>query len=509
MNTRSGGVAVQAPESARAPGAAESAEPTWSRGPLRPAQLLSVRQRNSRRLAAHAFRVVDVVLVVVITTLTCALAWKVPLLEITVRQAGPLVVGAALSLRLLAGAGLYSLGRADRLGAHLTKVVVVTVGALSAVVLFDLVFTDGNRPFRIGAVWAALCGFGLVLLHLTWWTYVRRWRRDGWLIPNIVIVGATNQAEELINAILERRDMHVLGIFDDRLDRSPSRVLDVPVLGDTDALVQHRVIAYVDLIVIAVDPSATKRIREITSRLSVLPNRISLLFDDLDAGKRAAALAELADAPLAPLRPTRDDHRRAFAKRLQDVAIAVPALILSAPLMMAVALAVKLDSRGPVLFRQRRHGFNNETITVFKFRTMRHEAADARAERQVSKDDDRVTRIGRFLRKSSLDELPQLLNVVRGEMSLVGPRPHAIGMRSGEVESSRLVAEYAHRHRIKPGMTGWAAVNGSRGALIDAEAVSRRVQLDIEYIDRQSFWLDLRIMALTAPRMLGDRTSIR
>src|SRR5690606_25342405 len=136
-----------------------------------------------------------------------------------------------------------------------------------------------------------------------------------------------------------------------------------------------------------------------------------------------------------------------------------------------------------VFFRQRRHGFNNEEILVWKFRSMRHEAADARAERQVTADDDRVTRVGRFLRRTSLDELPQLINVVRGEMSLVGPRPHAVGMKTGETESGRLVSEYAWRHRMKPGMTGWAAVNGSRGQLHTAADVRRRVQLDIDYID--------------------------
>ena len=146
---------------------------------------------------------------------------------------------------------------------------------------------------------------------------------------------------------------------------------------------------------------------------------------------------------------------------------------------------------------------------MWKFRTMRHASADARAERQVTADDDRVTRVGRFLRKTSLDELPQLFNVVKGEMSLVGPRPHAIGMKTGEIESDQLVAEYAHRHRIKPGMTGWAAINGSRGPLHEPEDVARRVALDVGYIERQSTLLDLRIIAMTIPTVLGDRDAVR
>ena len=188
---------------------------------------------------------------------------------------------------------------------------------------------------------------------------------------------------------------------------------------------------------------------------------------------------------------------------------AAAALVAAAPIMALTALAIRLDSPGPIFFRQRRHGFNQDEIVVWKFRSMRHEAADATASRQVSAGDDRVTRVGRFIRATSLDELPQLFNVMTGEMSLVGPRPHAIGMKTGETESARLVAEYAHRHRIKPGMTGWAAVKGSRGPLHDATDVRRRVQLDLDYVERQSLWLDLRILLVTLPVLLGDRAAVR
>jgi lipopolysaccharide/colanic/teichoic acid biosynthesis glycosyltransferase len=184
-------------------------------------------------------------------------------------------------------------------------------------------------------------------------------------------------------------------------------------------------------------------------------------------------------------------------------------LLAAAPIMLLTALAIKLDSPGPVFFRQRRHGFNNEAILVWKFRSMRHDMADAKAVRQISANDDRVTKVGKFIRKTSLDELPQLFNVLRGEMSMVGPRPHAIGMKSGDVESETLVARYAHRHRMKPGVTGWAAINGSRGPVDTAELVQERVALDVEYIERQSFWLDLYIIAMTIPCLLGDRSAVR
>jgi lipopolysaccharide/colanic/teichoic acid biosynthesis glycosyltransferase len=177
-----------------------------------------------------------------------------------------------------------------------------------------------------------------------------------------------------------------------------------------------------------------------------------------------------------------------------------------------VALAIRLDSPGPILFRQRRLGFNDERFWVWKFRSMRTEPEGCSVrcgERQVRPDDERITRVGRFIRRTSLDELPQLFNVLRGEMSLVGPRPHAVGMKTGDTPSAHLVARYAHRHRMKPGMTGWAAIHGSRGPVDTPQAVRRRVALDIEYIERASLWLDVYIMAMTLPCVLGDNQAVR
>jgi lipopolysaccharide/colanic/teichoic acid biosynthesis glycosyltransferase len=250
-------------------------------------------------------------------------------------------------------------------------------------------------------------------------------------------------------------------------------------------------------------------VRQLIARLRVLPNEIVLVLDGQGAPAEAAALSRATDVPLEHVCGPPINDRRAVVKRLQDLVIGSAALIVTAPVMALLALAVKLDSPGPVLFHQRRHGFNNEEIVVWKFRSMRTEAADPTASRQVSADDERVTRLGRLMRRTSLDELPQILNVLKGEMSLVGPRPHAVGMKTGDVESALLVAEYAHRHRMKPGVTGWAAIKGSRGPVDTPESVRRRVALDIEYVERQSFWLDLYILAMTLPCLVGDRQAVR
>ncbi len=475
---------------------------------MRPRRLVSVRASQSKRLSSHVFRAIDVMALAVTTALVLADQSPVTLLSTPLRWVLPLVVGALLYGWALRAGRLYRFVRSEGIAAHLGQMIIAFVpGAAVAFVLTAVI--DGGPSVATCAKWVIIDAVVLMALHCAWWSTVRAWREDGWLTPNLVIVGATEYAEHVIADAVERRHVNVLGVFDDRLERRPQSVLGVPVLGDVDALIAHKITPFVDRIVIAVEPSATARVRDIAARLAILPNEVTLFVAPEHTATRTAALTQIEDSPLAELGGQDDLDRRAFTKRVQDLSIAAPLLVLISPLLALIAFLVKIDSPGPVFFRQRRHGFNNEVIVVWKFRTMRADAADARAERQISANDDRVTRIGRLLRRTSLDELPQLINVVRGEMSLVGPRPHAVGMKTGEVESARLVAEYAHRHRIKPGMTGWAAVKGSRGPLETPADVQRRVALDVDYIGRQSLRLDLWIMAVTLPALLGDRDSVR
>ena len=431
------------------------------------------------------------------------------LLAATVGEILPLAVGFAILVWALGALGCYAFAQRETLPRHLLRVLAAFGLTGAPLLLGELLLPGGRNSLPLLAQWFGPVLAGLCLLHVVWWNTVRRWRRDGKLTPNIVIVGATDSARKLIETALKTREVAVLGVFDDRLGRAPKEIAGVPVLGDTGDLLGHKVLPYVDRIVIAVDPNAQTRVREIIARLRVLPNDVSLVLDSGGEDGRVRALSRIADAQLAQVSGEPADVRRAVVKRLQDITVGWTALILGLPVMALVALAIKLDSPGPIFFRQRRHGFNNEEILVWKFRSMRQEAADFAAVQQVQAGDDRVTRVGRFIRKTSLDELPQLLNVIGGEMSLVGPRPHAVGMKTGQTESARLVAEYAHRHRMKPGMTGWAAINGSRGPVDSPELVRRRVALDIEYIERQSFWFDVYIMAMTIPCLLGDSETVR
>lgn len=479
------------------------------RGPLRPGKLIPTRARVEGEALANGFRAADTIAIIGLTWVGFDLAHPAGLWTSPAGAIAPYAAAAVLLVMSLAGVGAYAFAAREGLAAHLMRLAGAfgLTGALMAAALFGM---HAEPALRNGlALWLCIAFATIYLMHVWWWASVRRMRRSGRLAPNVVVVGATKNAERLIERALESREIAVLGVFDDRKGRAPGAIRGVPVLGDTADLIGHRIMPYVDRIVITVSAVAQSRVRELVETLSGLPNEITLLVDMGEADASSTTLSRLCDLPLARMSNHRADARRARVKRVQDLVISLIALVLAAPIMAAVALAVRLDSPGPILFRQRRQGFNNEEIVVLKFRSMHHARRDDRAERQISVGDDRVTRVGRFIRKTSLDELPQIFNVLKGEMSLVGPRPHSPTMKTGDVESIRLVAEYAHRHRTKPGITGWAAIKGSRGPVETPEKVRQRVALDIDYIERQSFWLDLYIMAATLPCLLGDRQGPR
>jgi len=474
------------------------------RGPMRLAALSPTRSRLYGWTLAMIFRLADMAVLGAVA-LTGAYVAAGGLSPATIT---PFALGGLALVWSLSAIHAYAFAQREGLGRHLVR---VAAGFGLAALALELLLV-GFRPKAIAGIdfslWFGISFLGLYVLHAVWWLVVRRWRAMGRLTPTIVVVGATANAERLIAAALKNREAAVLGVFDDRADRIPPAIAGVPVLGGTSALLDHRIMPYVDRVVIAVPSLAQSRVRELIERLSVLPNEVMLFVDQGPAG-RQSVLSRIAELPLAAVSGEANDERRALVKRAQDLIIGTAAMILGMPLMIAVAIAIKLDSPGPIFFRQRRHGFNNEEILVWKFRSMRVECTDAKAVRQVSADDERITRVGRIIRRTSLDELPQLLNVLKGEMSLVGPRPHAVGMRTGPTESAKLVAGYAHRHRLKPGMTGWAAIRGSRGPVETPDKVRKRVALDIEYIERQSLWLDLKIIALTIPCLLGDSETVR
>ena len=244
----------------------------------------------------------------------------------------------------------------------------------------------------------------------------------------------------------------------------------------------------------------TEYLRQFATQVFVVARNVEGVFCVSDANTLGGHIALTAvDRPIHPW--------GLWMKRVQDIVIASGLLVLFAPIMLVVAAAIRLESTGPILFRQTRVGFNGATFEIWKFRSMFAEMADAQGRRQTSRNDPRVSRVGRIIRRLSLDELPQLFNVLQGTMSVVGPRPHAQMTRSHGEPLERIAELYAARHRVKPGLTGWAQVNGLRGELTSAEKVRKRVDHDMWYIENWSTWLDVRIVMRTALLMFFDRSA--
>jgi Undecaprenyl-phosphate glucose phosphotransferase len=330
---------------------------------------------------------------------------------------------------------------------------------------------------------------------------VRGWARDGRLDRRTIVVGSDQTGETLIEALKtqEDSDIHVLGVFDDRND---SRVLETcagsPKLGKVDDIVELARRTRVDLVLFALPISAETRILEMLKKLWVLPVDIRLSAHTNKLRFRPRSYSYLGKVPTLDVFEAPITDWDLVMKWLFDHVVGAIILLLASPLMALVALAVKLDSPGPVLFRQKRFGFNNERIDVFKFRSLYHDQADPLAVKVVTRNDSRVTRVGRFIRKTSLDELPQLFNVVfKSNLSLVGPRPHAV---QGKLQSrlfDEAVDGYFARHRVKPGITGWAQINGWRGEVDSEEKIQKRVEFDLYYIENWSVLLDLYILLKT------------
>jgi Undecaprenyl-phosphate glucose phosphotransferase len=335
---------------------------------------------------------------------------------------------------------------------------------------------------------------------------VRRWTAEGRLARRTAIVGGGDPGEVLIQALRVQRDSDVrlVGLFDDRGDdRSPQTLDGTRKLGTVDDLVEFARRTRVDLVIFSLPISAEGRILQMLKKLWVLPVDIRLSAHSNKLRFRPRAYSYLGNVPVIDVvdRPITDWD--VVMKWLFDKVFGGLALLALSPLMAVVALLIKLDSPGPVFFKQRRHGFNNENIEVFKFRSLYADQADQDARRSVTKDDPRVTRVGRFIRKTSIDELPQLFNVVfEGNLSLVGPRPHAINQKLEDRQFDEAVDGYFARHRVKPGITGWAQINGWRGEITSPDKIKGRVEHDLYYIENWSLLFDLYILMKTPLSLL-------
>ncbi len=420
------------------------------------------------------------------------------------------LLGSVVFIAALFISNAYRFNAATTWSQHLKTVMIASFAALGVWLTIALIV----RPETFLPDALAKAGLGaialLAILHSFYHLHIRRLHTRSALSPTIVMLGATESARRLIEENAKTKELNILGIFDDRVTRAPHNIHGVPVVGTLDDLLEWEALPYVNRIVVTLPAMASKRKQDFVERVRLLPNRIAFVVDEFETLNHVQQrLSEIAEISLRDVTGNPKSGRHTALKRLMDIGISATALVLGSPILVAIGVIIRLDSPGPALFKQPRHGFNNRVFNVYKFRSMRNDKADLKAEQQTVVGDARVTKIGKFIRKTSLDELPQLINVLKGEMSLVGPRPHAVGMKTQGKESIELVSEYAHRHKVKPGMTGWAQINGSRGPLHDGSDVAERVRLDVEYIERSNVLWDILIMLKTLPVLLGDRTNVR
>ena len=369
------------------------------------------------------------------------------------------------------------------------------------------VFYQSRLPFRVWPLaWAGSAALLLAASRMLLVRLLRRWADAGRLARKIAIVGVGEFSREFIERLRDEPNRYrILGLYDDRHARVPPSQSGVEVRGTVADLIVRSRDEPVDIIVVALPLNAADRIKAIMDQLSSTVADIVLTTDTAGLRFSRTQFDGIGNNPVVSVREAPLKDWRALEKAALDYGVGVLALAVLSPVLLVTAMLIKLDSPGPILFRQPRMGFNNRMFLCYKFRSMQHGAADLLADRQTTRGDPRVTRLGRVIRKLSIDELPQLFNVLNGTMSLVGPRPHAPNTKAADRLFTEVVQSYAVRHRVKPGITGWAQVNGWRGETATIDQIEQRVAYDLFYIEHWSVRFDIKIMVMTVLREVRSR----
>jgi putative colanic acid biosynthesis UDP-glucose lipid carrier transferase len=367
--------------------------------------------------------------------------------------------------------------------------------------------TTAEYSRRIFLSWFVLTP--LVLVVWRGWSHIvlGELRKRGLYVSNVAIVGARELGTYLARTILEEpwMGLNPTGFYDDRKPSGARPLAHEPieVLGNLDALVKHAHDGEVDIVYITLPMRAETRIQELIAKLSDTTVSVYMVPDFFMFDLLHASWGNVGDLPVVSISESPFYGVDGVVKRLEDIIISSLLLMIVAIPMLMIAIGVKLSSPGPIIFRQYRYGLRGNRIEVWKFRTMTVQENGAEVV-QAQKNDPRVTRFGALLRRTSLDELPQILHVLLGTMSLVGPRPHAVAHNE---QYRKLIGRYMLRHKVKPGITGWAQVNGWRGETDSLDKMQRRVEFDLAYIQNWSLWLDLKIILRTVLLVLRDKNA--
>jgi len=371
----------------------------------------------------------------------------------------------------------------------------VTVVLLMIVILFTFKISSDYSRLWLG-LWM-IYGLSLLLLYrMCVYTVLHYQRLRGRNYRRVIIVGIGGLGEKLVNQVSESpwSGFKIDALFDDNKELHNTFIKSYPVLGGIDDVEEYLESKNIDEVWISLPFRAERRVKELLYSLRHLTVNIKLVPNIFGFTLLNHSMTELVGLPAVNLSDTPMWGNNQLVKDIEDKVLGLIIFILTSPLLLLISIFIKMTSTGPVLFKQKRHGWDGRVINVYKFRTMKVHSEGDGVVTQAVKGDLRITRLGAFLRCTSLDELPQFFNVLQGRMSIVGPRPHAI--QHNEIYKEK-VNQYMLRHMVKPGITGWAQVNGLRGETDTLEKMKRRVEFDLYYIENWSFWFDLKIIFLT------------
>ena len=406
----------------------------------------------------------------------------------------------SVALTFLYCAEIFSAYRSWRAGKFRTMVLCAWGSLLAAfsvllVISFAFKFTESLSRIGLG-LWFLLSVTFLYAWRLAAYLFKRSRRKLGLNLRNVAIVGATESAVHLYNEITKNDELgfKFLGFYD---DRQPERLFENSTKHDVAGRIQDAVNAArngeIGVLYIALPMKADKRIADILRQLGDTTVDVHIIPDFLISNLIHARIEHVGDVDTLSVFESPFIGAREFMKRTEDIIVASIILMLISPILIAIALAVKFTSKGPVIFKQDRYGLDGRKIKVWKFRSM-SVTENSAVVTQATKNDARITPLGGFLRRTSLDELPQFINVLKGDMSIVGPRPHAVAHNE---EYRKKVEFYMLRHKAKPGITGWAQINGWRGETDTLDKMEKRVEFDLHYIKHWSLWFDIKIIFMT------------
>ena len=440
-------------------------------------------------------RIMDVALIVLIGVVVYAdyvAEWPM-----SIHYSGIFVWTALLVLLVFPLFDIYQSWRGGSLIHELRQCSLAWGVVLMVVIILAFLTKTGDLYSRMWlGLWAVFGWVGLIVFHSALRIGLRWLRKRGFNVRRVAVIGAGNLGKSVVQNLHEApwTGFILAGIYDDDPALHGKAIEGVKVAGSPDDGIALAKAGEVDEVWLTLPLRAEERMKEIMACLRNTTVNVRFVPDIFGFSLLNHSMGEVAGVPVLNLNTTPMMGVNRLFKAMEDRVLATLILILASPLMVLIALAVKLSSPGPVFFRQKRHGWDGKPIKIYKFRTMVLHTEPPGCVTQCDRYDVRLTRIGAFLRRTSLDELPQFINVLQGRMSIVGPRPHAVEHNE---QYKEVIDAYMQRHKVKPGITGWAQVNGWRGETDTLEKMQKRVEYDLHYISNWSLWLDLKIIVLT------------